>query len=225
MDAPTDHDMSLGVPTFVAQTATDLTPPGGMLQVRDADMVEALAVKWDKSNLPYVMRYRGAEDPNGTFALGDTVRRYWGTYWPPWSGHDYTNLQGRHYRGGYPMERLGGVRRHVTHTNTALKSVAECLFACVLDAIQYALQAVTGTFQIAGRPGITLNQQVSVVDEGTGTNSRLWVASIDSQHTLGPGGAWHMSIGGAMLDTEDMNLIAQDYKYTYQRWVVAKGPA
>ena len=107
-------------------------------------------------------------------------------------------------------------------SDTSLGSVAECLFACILTAIQYALQAVTGSFQIPGLPGITLDRQISLIDEGTGTNTRLWVASIESDHTLGPDGSWHMTIGGAMLDTEDMNLISQDYKYTYQRYVVYK---
>jgi hypothetical protein len=226
IDAPTDHDMSLGVPVFRAQTATD-PPPGGMLTIQDTQLAEALSVKWDKSNLPYVMRFRGAADDQGTTSpvLGDLARRFTGTYWPPWSGHDYTNLQGGGFRGDYPLERLGGVRRQFSQTDPGLKSVAECLFACILTAIQYALQAVTGTFQAPGLPGVTLNQQVSIVDEGTGTNSRLWVASVQSDHTLGPSGAWHMTVGGAMVDTEDMNLIALDYRYTYRRYVAARGPA
>jgi hypothetical protein len=151
------------------------------------------------------------------------VKSFIGTYWPPWSGHDYTNLQGGNFQGVYPLERLGGVRRQFSHTDTNLRSVAECLFACILTAIQYALEAVTGQFQIPGLPGISLNDQVSLVDEGTGTNSRLWVSSVSSEHVQGPTGSWHMTVGGAMLDTEDMNLISQDYFYTYRRYVAAKG--
>jgi hypothetical protein len=52
----------------------------------------------------------------------------------------------------------------------------------------------------------------------------MWVASVDSQHNLGPSGSWHMVVGGSMLDTEDMNLISDDYRFTYRRYVVARGP-
>lgn len=222
IDAPTDHDMSIGVPVFRPQSATD-PPREGMLQVQDRQLLEALTTTTDKSNLPYVMRYRGAVSATGHTLFADLVKRYMGTYWPPWSGHDYTNLQGRNFVGGYPQERLGGVRRQFSQTDSSLKSTAECLFACILAAIQYLLAAVTGTFQTPGLPGVGPNQQVSVTDQGTGTNSRLWVASVDSRHTFGPGGSWHMIVIGSILDTEDMNLIAEDYKYTYQRYVVQKG--
>jgi hypothetical protein len=223
LDPPTDHDLSIGVPVFRPQSATK-PPPRGMVTVPDSRNLEALSVKEDYSNVPYVMRYRGAVNAGGTTSpvLSDLIKRWTGTYWPPWSGHDYTNLQGRNFQGGFPTGRTGGVRRQFSQTDPALGSVAECLFACILAAIQYALQSVTGTFQAPGLPGVGLDQQVSIIDEGTGTNSRMWVASVQSNHTLGESGSWHMSVGGSMLDTEDMGLIAQDYKYTYQRYVVQK---
>jgi hypothetical protein len=50
----------------------------------------------------------------------------------------------------------------------------------------------------------------------------MWVASIQSTHTLGPTGSWHMTVGGSLLDTEDMNLLTADYKVTYDRYVLHK---
>jgi hypothetical protein len=218
-DPPTDHDLSIGVPVFRPQSAT-APPRSTMLQILDTRLSEALTIKWDMSNLPYVMRFRGAISGTGQTLFADLVKRFMGTYWPPWSGHDYTNLQGNNFSGNYPTGRVAGVRRQFSQTDPSLESVAECLFACILAAIQYALQAVTGTFQAPGLPGVGLDQQISVIDEGTGTNTRLWVASVESQHTLGPNGSWHMMVGGSVLDTEDMNLIAQDYFFTYQRYVL-----
>jgi hypothetical protein len=221
LDPPTDHDLSIGVPVFRPQSATH-SPRAGMVNIADNRNAEAVTVKEDYSNAPYVMRYRGAVSSAGTTLFADLVKRFTGTYWPPWSGHDYTNLQGQNFSGVYPMARIGGVRRHFSQTDPGLMSVAECLFSCILAAIQFALQAVTGTFQSPGLPGVGLDQQISVVDEGTGTNTRMWVSSVQSNHTLGPNGSWHMTVGGSMIDTEDMGLIALDYKYTYERYVLHK---
>jgi hypothetical protein len=74
---------------------------------------------------------------------------------------------------------------------------------------------ISGTFQVAGLPAFDLNDQVSVIDEGTGVNSRCWVASIQSNHTLGPNGSWHMTIGGSLIDVEDTILIARDYVWAW----------
>jgi hypothetical protein len=222
LDPPTDHDLSIGVPVFRPQSAMNPAVEG-MLTITDGQLLEAIEVIEDYSNVPYVMRYRGAVSSSGTTLFADLTKRFTGTYWPPWSGHDYTNLQGSGFSGAYPLGRTGGVRRQFSQTDPGLASVAECLFACILAAIQYALQAVTGIMQAPGLPGVGLDQQVSFVDQSTGTSSRMWLASVESDHTLGPDGTWHMVLGGSMLDTEDMGLIAQDYAYTYQRYVIQKG--
>ena len=221
IDAPTDHDLSTGVPIFRPQSAMN-PAPGNMLQIQDSQLLEALAPKDDLSNLPYILRYSGAIDPSASTPSG-LVQRFKAAYWPPWSGHDYTNLQGHNFQGGYPAGRVAGVRRQFSQTDPNLRSYAACLFACILAAIQYALQSWTATLQAPGLPGVTLDQQVSVVDVGTGTNTRIWVASFESRHTLGPNGSWHMIVGGSVLDTNDMNLIAQDFAFSYQRYVAGGG--
>lgn len=224
LDPPTDHDMSIGVPVFEQQTASR-KPGRGMVEIRDSEMLEALQVKWDMSNLPYVIRFRGDASKKGKVLFEDRVKRFMGIYWPPWSGEDYTQVH--QFGGPFPKGRLGGVRRQFSQTDGAgkasgLRSDAECLFACILTAIQYALQAVTAQVQTPGRPGIGLNEQISTEDVGTGTNTRVWVASIQSTHVLGPSGAWHMTLGGSLLDTEDMNLIAEDYRYAFRKYVLHK---
>lgn len=218
MDGPTDDDRSIGVPHFEYQTATD-RPRAGMLEVRDTNTIEAATVKWDMSGLPFVMRYRG--EVNNTKAghtlEADLVKRYQATYYPPWTGAGWDTPGIKKNVG---TARTGGVRRHFTATLGAATTIGlasddECLFACVLAAVQYALAECTGQFQTAGYNGFQLNRQCSVIDKGAGINSRMWVASIESSHTLGPQGEWKLIVGGAYLDTEDMTLIARDHLAAY----------
>jgi hypothetical protein len=214
MSPPSNDDRSIGIPRFEYQTVTTPAKPG-MLEFRDTDMTEAMQVKWDLTNLPQILRYRGEiNDTASGHTLGtDTVKRYMGVYWPPWSGQ---------VGAGYVdnnTSRVAGIIRQFTQTlgvtsTQGLKSDIECYFACILAAMQYGLQMCTAQFQIAGLPAFDLNMQVSVVDEGSGVNSRMWVASIESDHQMGPNGEWHMSIGGALIDTTDFHRLVTDYNNT-----------
>src|SRR6201988_2071249 len=76
LDAPTDHDMGIGVPVFRPQSATR-PPSSSMVQIQDSHLLEGLPGKEDISNLPYVMRCRGAVSPTGTELpgiFGDLVK-------------------------------------------------------------------------------------------------------------------------------------------------------
>lgn len=201
IESPSASEESIGVPCFVHNRASD-PPPVSMVDVRDNDLLESVKVKIDLSNLPYIIRYRGnVDEKNGTTFDGDQVKRYNGTYFPPWSG-----------AGPIPSEagRTAGVRRHALVVDPNLTSDEECIFAAILAAIQFALEAYTCEFQISGYPGIELNQQVSVTDKTTAVNSRVWVSSIQSEHTTGPDGAWKMTVGGALLDGIDMQQLNED---------------
>lgn len=201
IESPSDDEESIGVPCFVHNRASD-PPPRDMLEVRDADLLESAKTKIDLSNLPYIIRYRGdVDEKNGTTFDGDQVKRYAATYFPPWSGAGPIQTE---------SGRTAGVRRHSFVIDPNLESDEECMFAAILAAVQYALEAYTCQFQISGYPGIELNQQVSVVDKTTALNSRVWVASIQSDHTTGPDGAWKMTVGGALLDGIDMQQLNTD---------------
>lgn len=200
MTKPSPNAESLGVPCFVHNRATDRAPRN-MLEVRDSDLLESVKVKVDLSNLPYIIRYRGNVNPNGVVADGDRVKRYAGTYFPPWSGAGPFITQ---------AGRVAGVRRHELTVDTNLYSDEECIFAAILAAVQYALGAYTAEVQISGYPDIELNEQISVVDQTTAVNSRLWVASISSEHTTGPNAQWKMTVGGALLDGMDMQQLNSD---------------
>lgn len=202
MTSPSSSSESLGVPCFVHNRATDPPPPGGLLEIRDQDMLEAVEPKFDLSNLPYIIRYRGDVDTeNGVVYDGDLVKRYNAAYFPPWSGAGPNITE---------SGRNAGVRRHELTVDTNLKSDEQCMFAAILAALQYALQFATAQIQIPGYPGIELNEQISIVSGVTGINSRMWVASVSDEQTGGPSGTWEMTVGGSLIDNVDMEQIRKD---------------
>lgn len=227
MTAPTDDDTSLGVPCFKAQQAFSIQPPT-YTSIRDTDLLEALTVTYDNSNLPFAFRIRGAQNKKGAKFGQDLVKRYQAVYYPPWSGKDYVKVspttQGRSY---VSVDRLSGLQRHYVETQgqvlkLSLNSDAECMFVAVLTAVQYALAAATGQFQTAGVPGFELNAAVNIVDQGSGTNSRVYMTSIESDHQLGEQGSWHMTCSGPLLDTEDLSLMAEDWAYVVYKASISK---
>jgi hypothetical protein len=233
MGQPTSDDRSIGVPHFGPIAALD-PPARNMISVRDTDMTEALTLRWDLSDLPHVMRYRGAitKKPKGGVLIGFGIegrtRRYQATYYPPWSGQ-WRRLSaasgGIVYTTTEHIERDGGVLRQFTESMgdsaiTQLQSNAECLLACVLAALQYALNMVTVQFQVPGITPLNLNQQMAVIDEAAAVNSRVWVASIESEHITGGGsqpGHWRMTIGGSLVDTQEMDTLRGDYNYAWKK--------
>jgi hypothetical protein len=218
MDGPTDNDASIGVPCFVQQSAT--AAPSDTIEVTDQDLLETVEVKWDLSSLPYVLRYRGNPVPEGEQGQTyeeDLVATFAATYYPPWAGDDYVPLNGKPPPNP-PLRRTAGVVRHFTQTvgvnvPIGMNSNEQCLFACLLAAMQYAIAMATGQVQVPGLDAFTLNQQISVVDEADGINSRMWLASVESDHSTGTNGKWVMILGGSYLDTEDMELLLDDYTY------------
>ena len=199
-ESPSSNAESLGVPCFVHNRATD-PPKDGMIEITDSDMLETMQPKFDLSNLPWEICYRGNVDKDGKSYDEESIRRYRGTYFPPWSGAGPDIVE---------EGRVGGVRRLDETVDENLTSNDKCLYAAMMAAQQYALEAFTVEFQIAGYPGIEMNQQVSVVSDVTGINSRVWVNKIHSEHTVGKKSEWKMSISGCLLDSVDMNQITLD---------------
>ena len=201
MESPTEHSQSIGRPVFEKVTAID-PPPRGMLEVRDTDLLESLKFKADLSKLPFIIRYRGNVDKNGTTYGSDTAKRFNAAYFPPWSG------AGRYEETG--INRVAGVRRHEVVVDEHLLSDNECMVAAIRLAMEFALEAYTAEVQISGYPGFELNQQFSVVDHTTGINSRIWVSGIQSDHQCGKEANWKMTVQGAVIDSLDLQRIKED---------------
>jgi hypothetical protein len=59
---------------------------------------------------------------------------------------------------------------------------------------------------------LALDGKVSVLDEASGTNTRVWLASLNSTFTVSPdGGSYVMSLGGSQIDVADMQAVMHDY--------------
>lgn len=243
MKSPTDHDLSIGVPAFRQQSAVTTVQPEMAFSVRDSDLLEAITATYDNSDLPYSFRVRGAIYDGGVTFGQDLSKRYEGTYFPPWSGLDYIKKSPESEITAYHLEdqRLSGINRNYVMAqgqviSLSMNSDAECLYAAILTAVQYELAANVAQFQVSGLPSnlntktldggdgqVELNGCVSVIDEGSGTNSRVWISSIESDHSMGPDGSWHMTISGALLDYEDMNFLREDWAYAVYRYSMEKG--
>lgn len=83
----------------------------------------------------------------------------------------------------------------------------------VMIAAQMALAAATGTIQIPGFPKLELDEQISVVDQGTSINTRLWIATRSSEFTVDSeqGVTWQTTLEGSLIDTSDILGLAGDY--------------
>lgn len=183
---------SVGVPVFRRNAALQRGSPA--IEVRDTDLLTGLRTKRSEESLPYIIRVRGKTARAGTTLGGDTSKRIMAVYRPPWT-EDNT---------------LGGVIKHVVHTDNALRTLLECEIACYLIAINGCLRAFTATAEIPAAPFIELDHQVGLLDTATGLNTRLWVASRNSHFQSGERPAWETTLQGALIDTEDLvELIAE----------------
>lgn len=193
MGDPTLHDLSMGVPIFRYNRARS-GAPFLMVQVTDQDLVTGMNAKLDKAQKAYIIRARGKLSKKG-FMLGeDTDKRFMASYRPPWVKEG----------------RTSGKIRHETFYDNMLTSNEQCKVACCLIAFEQALAGAAVTVEIPGYPAFDIDDQVSVMDEGTGTNSRVYILERASTHTTGQQGTWKMTLTGALLDTPDVQGVIRD---------------
>lgn len=187
---PTDAN-SDGVPTFRRDSSLldDLTYVAADLN--DNTMLTALQRKNSDESRPFIIRVRGktqAASQGGQTLGGDNVNRIMAVYTPPYAFGD----------------RAGGIVRHIIYHDDQLISYAMCLFGCYLIAISAALVIHTATVEIPGHPLLELDDQVSVFDTPSGTDSRLWITHSEDTMTLGQNTSWVQTLQGALMDTLDL---------------------
>jgi hypothetical protein len=205
-DPPDDE--SWGIPVFRASGALDDEPrrdgrfydtPEATsddrrnLILRDADTLTGIQAKFTTEPLASIIFVRGAQSSKGVVMpgaaiAGDDTPRLLAAYEPPWAGKN----------------RLAGLYKHVTHTDNSLTSIEECDRATKLIAFAEAMQSAVCTVEIPGHPGIELDHQLGIMDTGTGINSRLWVSNRSSTFTFGQNADWRTTLGGSLIDTEDV---------------------
>lgn len=214
MKPPTTHPDSIGVPVF--RRSTVLEARQVIAQVTDRDILTDVQPKWNKESLSYIIRCRGRamrEHQTGGVPLGeDRTRRVQASYLTPWSGAHHNVRSGLYDHGPGFTDRLAGLRKHRVIYENLVRNEAEALMMCVLAAIQEALAAYTMTVEIPGNPRLTLDEYVSVIDQASGINSRLWTANVHSTFTSGIETEWKVTLGGTLVDTPDMDLLREDWR-------------
>lgn len=205
MDPPTADDGSLGVPVFEPNYAIKNQAPQAVLT--DDDLLTGLQAKASDEPLSSIIRIRGKGAKTG-FTLGvDQVKKVMAVYRPPWARN----------------KRLAGVIRHFiadSETIPALKRLTsndECMVMAQLVALQMALQAYTGEVELPGHPGLNLNRQVQVFDRGSGLNTRLYIARRTSSFQTGENAAFKTTLGGALIDETDVQLVIRELQATLRR--------
>jgi hypothetical protein len=193
MGDPTSHDLSTGVPVFRYNHAR-AGAPILMVTATDADLLTAASAKVDKGAQANVIRARGKRSKHGRMLGEDTTRRFQALYFPPW------------YRNG----RTSGKLRHEVMYDNLLDSNEQCMVACCLIAFQMALASAEVVVQLAGYPAFDIDDQVAVMDRGTGTNSRVYIVERSSTHTTGKEATWRMTLTGGLLDTPDVQEVVRD---------------
>lgn len=192
--APSGDADSLGVPTFVRKGALK-SAARVREEVRHSDLVTGLETKFTKEPLSYITRVRGKFDKKGSALGEESAKRVMAVYRPPWSGID---------------GRLNRVIKHTVYTNEGLETQGEVDIAAVLIAVNEALASYGGSCEMPGYPW-DCNEQISVIDAPSGTNTRMWVHTVNSTITTGEQAAYTVTLEGAMLDTPDTQALIADY--------------
>lgn len=212
IDRPSSHADSIGVPRLKRVNAVGPRSDAATIEVRDTDLLTSLKTKFTKEVLAFIIRTRGRATTKadkkkkikGTTLGEDKTARIQAVYHPPWSGARPD------FEGPFAAGRVSGVYKHVTHNDPFIDTVDEAAMSNILIAIQEALAAYTGDCRIPGYP-VSLNQQVSVIDTPSGTNSRLWLSRHSSTFRQGEDAEYFTTVAGAVVDWPDLNQISEDY--------------
>jgi len=186
MAPPTEHDLSVGIPTFRSSFLLRDDLPNVPYITEDM-LLGSIQAKTTDEPLSTNVRVRGAlvkkESGGKAFTEGaDKEHRLQAFYRPPW----------------WP---LGGVLRHVVHYEPRLTDQVSVDVMSRLIALKQALESTTATIEIPGTPEYDLDWQVALRDSGTGLNTRLYVARRSTVFVSGEKASYKTTLGGALLDT------------------------
>lgn len=191
-----NDDQDIGFPVF---RENRINEPGQEWaeELRGDGLLDGDQVKFSNAAERTIIRVRGKElsKKNGGTVIGDdTLSRAMGVYTPPWAA------------------RMAGVIKHLTHYDEKLETIGDCQIACTLIALQIALAWMTATIAAPGTPTIGLDTYAGIVDEATGTNSRLYVTNRVQTFVAGREAAYNLELGGSMPDTPDIQQVVADYR-------------
>jgi hypothetical protein len=198
MGDPTDQKNSIGYPVF--RKSLIITDAAPVLTVDDRSLLAAVDVKQSDEALAYIIRTRGRKSSNGKRVGGDAEKRIMYTYRPPWSFNLKTRV----------LDKLGGIIKHVIHTDDMYKTTDDVKFAAYYIALQEALASIQASIQINAHPGPQLDDHVALTDLGTGVTSRLSVQSRSTSFERSADGTrWVTTLGGALVDEPDVTAMVK----------------
>lgn len=193
-------DWPLGRPTLRMSHATWVAPDP-VEEVRDDQLLTDFQWQHTSEGLAGIIRVRGKELPasKGGRVLGSgdvqLPSALMAVYRPPW----------------HRFERDARLIRHVVHSEPLLTTQRKCAVHARLLALQEAIAANTGTFEMPGHPGLELDDVVGLVDRASGINSRLGVMSLQSSFTKSDSGTeWKQTVGCALLDVPDVVQVVDE---------------
>lgn len=199
---PDDPWTSIGVPVFRNNGALRTT--GSVEQVKGSNILTDIQSKFSQEPKAYIIRARGRPikqpsdpkaPPRGRYLGGEQVRRIMAVYEPPW------------VRNG----RSARILKHTVHYDQLIDNQVDADVAVRFIALAQALKSATGVVEVPALPRIIeLDEQLSILDEGTAMSTRIWIASATSTFRTGEEASFVMSVGGAYIDTPDFVEVRQD---------------
>jgi hypothetical protein len=217
-DLSTDANLSMGIPVFRRSSASReqaTVVPGYQVpveSVRDETIITGIDAKFSQTDMPDSIRVRGktvkqkiaSQNPGSAHALGeDRTLRWQYSYRPVWA------------RGG----RSAHLRRPVVKTEPQYANEYQCKVACLEIALRYALSAAQASVEIPLWPYMHLDDHLLVYEKSTGLSTRIWLAMRNWQIKGGDEPEFSMTVGGALLDTPDV----QDTRVELQRVLNNRG--
>jgi hypothetical protein len=177
------------------------TVPKPVEEVRDDQLLTQFSWQHTDEPLAGIIRVRGKALPRSqggrTLGKGDAAvpAAVMAVYRPPW----------------HRFERDARLIKHVVHTEPLYTTQYQCAIAARQIALQEALGANSGQFEIPGHPGLEVDDIVGLVDRATGINSRVGIASLQSTFTRTRDSIdWKQTVGVTLLDTPDVVQVVDE---------------
>ena len=205
-------DLSIGTAVFRRSQATVQTSKAKPVALSGKRLLTDFKPRFDNASDRYIIRVRGQlldRAKGGRPLGGDPNPRVTFQYWPPW------------------MNYMAGVIKQLTYYNigdtssVGFQTIWDCQMACMLIALQIALQRETCTGSTIGTPALGLDSMAYITDEATGVASRCYIANRKSTMKLGGDGTsamgsgtnpiWATDFGGSLVDSPEWDHLRVDY--------------
>lgn len=198
-----NNDQDLGYPIFRNNRVYE-NYTGRTEFIDDSLLLTDAKVKFTNQPDKGMIRCRGIAKNDGVTidGAGGDIKRIMFAYIPPWAGEQ--------------SAKVAGVIKSLTHTDDKFTRVEDCQFGCYLIALQIALAKYTAILPLPANPGIGLDTLQSVIDRTQGLNSRIYVTNRTQEMQFGNNGFWTMELGGALVDTPDVDGVLIDYNKAIQ---------